>query len=117
MHLLYLDDSGSVKNAADKHIILAGLSVFERLPHWLSRSLDAIAKEVWEQDPDNLEFRGVNIFAGASNGVVLIIRSVFKLIATHSLSLQIPTMFDCSERRSIRLRIRRAIRWNMHLKQ
>lgn len=64
MHLLYLDDSGSVKNAADKHIILAGVSVFERLPHWLSRSLDAIAKDVWPQEPDGLEFRGVNIFAG-----------------------------------------------------
>jgi hypothetical protein len=64
MHLLYLDDSGSVKNAADKHIILAGLSVFERLPHWFSRSLDTIAKDVWQQDPDHLEFRGVNIFAG-----------------------------------------------------
>jgi hypothetical protein len=64
MHLLYLDDSGSVKNAADRHIILAGLSVFERLPHWLSRSLDGIAKDVWPQDPENIEFRGVNIFAG-----------------------------------------------------
>jgi hypothetical protein len=64
MHLLYLDDSGDVKNAADKHIILAGLSIFERGPQWLSRALDGIAKEVWQQDPDNLEFRGVNIFAG-----------------------------------------------------
>jgi hypothetical protein len=64
MHFLYLDDSGSVKNAADRHIILAGLSVFERVPHWLSRALDNIAKEIWPADPDNLEFRGVNIFSG-----------------------------------------------------
>ncbi len=57
-HLLYLDDSGSVGNAAEKHIILAGLSVFERMPHWLSRALDNVAKEVWPTDPQNLEFRG-----------------------------------------------------------
>lgn len=38
--------------------------MFERLPHWLSRALDGVAKDVWPQDPDNLEFRGVNIFAG-----------------------------------------------------
>ena len=64
MHLLYLDDSGSVKNASDRHIILAGLCVFERIPHWLSRSLDNIAKAVWPQDPYHIEFRGVNIFSG-----------------------------------------------------
>jgi hypothetical protein len=64
MHFLYLDDSGSVKNPADKHIILAGLSVFERVPHWLSRALDKIAKDVWPQDPVNIEFRGVDIFSG-----------------------------------------------------
>jgi hypothetical protein len=64
MHLLYLDDSGSVKNAEDRHIILAGLSAFERVPHWLSRSLDNVAKDVWPQGPDSLEFRGSDIFSG-----------------------------------------------------
>jgi hypothetical protein len=34
MYLLYLDDSGSVRNAADRHIVLAGLAVYERQPHW-----------------------------------------------------------------------------------
>lgn len=64
MHLLYLDDSGSVRNASDKHIILAGVAVFERLPHWLGRGLDVLAKEVWPADPNHLEFRGVDMFAG-----------------------------------------------------
>lgn len=64
MHLLYLDDSGSVKNAADKHIILAGLSVFERVPYWLSKSLDVIAGRVWPEDPNAIEFRGADIFSG-----------------------------------------------------
>lgn len=64
MFLLYLDDSGSVKNQADHHIVLAGVSVFERVPHWFSREMDTIAKRIWPEDPDNLEFRAVNIFSG-----------------------------------------------------
>lgn len=64
MYLLYLDDSGSVKNPSDHHIVLAGVAVFERIPHWFSRELDSIAKRVWPADPDNIEFRSVNIFSG-----------------------------------------------------
>lgn len=64
MHLLYLDDSGAVRNASDKHIILAGVSVFERGPHWLSQSLDRIAKNIWPSDPSSIEFHGHEIFSG-----------------------------------------------------
>jgi hypothetical protein len=64
MYLLYLDDSGSVRNASDRHIILAGVAVFERLPHWFSSRLDAIAQRVWPQDPHGIEFRGADIFGG-----------------------------------------------------
>jgi len=64
MHLLYLDDSGSVGNPQDKHIILAGFSIFERGGHWLSRSLDRLATRLWPDQPDNLEFRGADIRSG-----------------------------------------------------
>ncbi|HAJ45275.1 MAG TPA: DUF3800 domain-containing protein, partial [Alphaproteobacteria bacterium] len=64
MHLLYLDDSGSVGNAADKHVILAGLSVFERQPHWLSLQLDRLAADIWPSEPEALEFRGVDMLSG-----------------------------------------------------
>lgn len=64
MHLLYLDDSGSVNNASDKHIVLAGLSVFERVPHWLSERLDNIANTVWPTSPQTIEFRGADILGG-----------------------------------------------------
>jgi hypothetical protein len=64
MHLLYLDDSGSVRNASDRHIILAGVSVFERLPYWFSRELDVIAREICPEAWEDLEFRGADIFAG-----------------------------------------------------
>lgn len=64
MHLLYLDDSGAVGNPSDRHIVLAGLSVFERVPHWLCKNLDRIAEEVWPDNPLGLEFRGVDILTG-----------------------------------------------------
>lgn len=64
MFLLYLDDSGAVTNPADKYVILAGVSVHERVPFWLSRQLDNLAKEVWPDKPENLEFRGSDIFNG-----------------------------------------------------
>ena len=64
MYLLYLDDSGAVKNAGDSHIVLAGLSVFERQTHWLSGRLNGLARELWPDSPDTLEFRGNAIIAG-----------------------------------------------------
>jgi hypothetical protein len=64
MHLLYLDDSGSVRNADDRHIVLAGLAVFERQPHWFSERLDQIARKVWPDNPEGLEFRGSDIASG-----------------------------------------------------
>ena len=64
MYLLYLDDSGSVSNPQDVHIVLAGLAVFERQVHWLASSLEQIAKDLWPSDPESLEFRGADILAG-----------------------------------------------------
>jgi hypothetical protein len=67
MYLLYLDDSGSVKNASDKHIVLAGVAVFERQPHWFSERLDAIAQRLWPQSPASLEFHGNEIRTGKNH--------------------------------------------------
>lgn len=64
VHLLYLDDSGSVKNASDRHVILAGLAVFERQPHWLSQKLDELAEELWPDNPIGLEFHGSEMYSG-----------------------------------------------------
>ena len=46
MYLLYLDDSGSVGNAADNYVILAGVAVFERLPYWFSQKMNGLAARV-----------------------------------------------------------------------
>ncbi len=64
MHLLYLDDSGSVKNAADRHIILAGFSVAEMGIHWLSNRLDGLAERLWPDNPSSLEFHGTEMHNG-----------------------------------------------------
>ena len=64
IYLLYLDASGSVKNASDRHIVLAGIAVFERQPHWFSEKRDAIAQRVWPESPLNLEFRGTDLMGG-----------------------------------------------------
>jgi hypothetical protein len=64
MYLLYLDDSGSVQNPSDRHIVLAGVAVFERQPHWFSEKLNAIAGRIWPESPESLEFRGTDILGG-----------------------------------------------------
>ena len=64
MHILYLDDSGSVRNATDRHIILAGVSVFEQSGHWLSQQLDRLAERLWPDNPASLEFHGTEIYSG-----------------------------------------------------
>lgn len=64
MYLLYLDDSGSVQNPADTHLVLAGVAVFERQPHWLSSELNKIAERLWPDNPSGLEFRGSDILSG-----------------------------------------------------
>lgn len=64
MRLLYLDDSGSSANASDSHLILAGLSVPQKKPWWISKNLDKIANRCWPDNPQGLEFRGSDIFSG-----------------------------------------------------
>lgn len=64
MHLLYLDDSGSVQNPEDSHIVLAGFSVFERQGHYIANRLDGLSEELWPDNPSGLEFRGADIFNG-----------------------------------------------------
>ncbi|MGH9343064.1 MAG: DUF3800 domain-containing protein [Terriglobia bacterium] len=43
MHLLYLDEAGSVSDVGQRYFVLAGLSVFERSTHWIEQDLDKIA--------------------------------------------------------------------------
>ena len=64
MYILYLDDSGSVNNRSDRHIVLAGLAVFERQIYWLSRELDRIAECAFPSSHQEVEFRGTALRGG-----------------------------------------------------
>ena len=68
MHLLYLDDAGSVGNPGDKHFVLAGIAVFERQVPWLQLALDDLAGKLAASlgiaTPESLEFHGNPIRKG-----------------------------------------------------
>lgn len=42
MYLLYLDESGNPENPEDRHFVLAGAAIFERVTFFLSGAIDAI---------------------------------------------------------------------------
>jgi hypothetical protein len=64
VHLLYLDDSGSIVDPAQKHLVLAGFSVFERATHWIELELDTIAKRFAPSDPMTVELHGSPMRSG-----------------------------------------------------
>ena len=56
MHLLYLDDAGSVGNANEQYLVLGGVSVFEAQSHWVTRELDKLAENIRPEDPTASSF-------------------------------------------------------------
>ncbi|WP_149240829.1 DUF3800 domain-containing protein [Dyadobacter sp. 32] len=64
MYLLYADESGSSTTASQTHFVLAGISLFERQGWWISKSLDALAREIDPAEPDRIEFHGNPMFGG-----------------------------------------------------
>ncbi len=67
MYLLYLDDSGSANNPNEDYLVLAGISVFERQIHFISRELDSLAETINPSNPRSVEFHASEIFAGRSS--------------------------------------------------
>jgi hypothetical protein len=64
MYLLYADESGSIGDPTERYFVLAGLSVFEREPHWLEKDLEEIAKRFDPLDPQSVELHGSPMRAG-----------------------------------------------------
>ena len=64
MYILYLDDAGSVRNSDEKHIVLAGIAVFERQVYWLQDGLERLAAGLGHPTPSALELHGNPIRAG-----------------------------------------------------
>ncbi|MGJ3233233.1 MAG: DUF3800 domain-containing protein [Oceanicaulis sp.] len=64
MHLLYLDDAGSVGNHEEKYFVLAGIALFERQIHFLQQALDEVVAQTGLLEPERLELHGNAMLAG-----------------------------------------------------
>ncbi|MGH9751769.1 MAG: DUF3800 domain-containing protein [Blastocatellia bacterium] len=64
MYLLYLDDSGSVQNPNEEHLVLGGICVFEHQVQYFTQQLDSIAHRLAPNAPDSVEFHASAIFSG-----------------------------------------------------
>lgn len=64
MHLLYLDESGSVADPNQRFFVLAGVSVFERVTHWIEKDLDQIASRFDADNPRAIELHGSPMRSG-----------------------------------------------------
>lgn len=64
MHLLYVDESGSVPDPAQQYFVLAGVSVFERKTHWVEQKLNEVASRFDDEDPHNIELHGSPMRSG-----------------------------------------------------
>ena len=66
MHLLYLDDAGSVGNAQEQYLVLGGVSVYEAQSYWITQELDKLAENINPGDPHSVEFHASETYARRS---------------------------------------------------
>ncbi len=66
MHLLYVDESGSLTDPSQKFFILSGVSIFERKTHWIEHQMNEIAKRFSPEDHYAIEFHGSPMRSGKS---------------------------------------------------
>lgn len=64
MHLLYIDESGSVADPAQQFFVLAGVAAFERSTHWIEQKLNEIASRFAPADPHAIELHGSPMRSG-----------------------------------------------------
>ncbi|MEQ1602290.1 MAG: DUF3800 domain-containing protein [Methylophilaceae bacterium] len=64
MHLLYIDESGSVSDPNQEYFVLAGVSVFEKKTHWVEQPLNNIASSFNSQEPWSIELHGSPMRSG-----------------------------------------------------
>ncbi len=67
MHLLYLDDSGSVANTHEEYFVLGGVSVPEKSIRWLSYEIEKVAEEIDPQNSRQIEFHASEVFRGRTD--------------------------------------------------
>lgn len=64
MYLLYLDDSGSVKNLGEDYFVLGGVCVPENSVRWLAYEVEKLAVQYDANDASSVEFHAAQIFSG-----------------------------------------------------
>ena len=64
MHLLYVDESGSIADPRQSYFVLAGVSVFERTTHWVEQELNDVAKKFSPLNPHEIELHGSPMRSG-----------------------------------------------------
>jgi hypothetical protein len=65
MHLLYVDESGSLADPSQRFFVLTGVSVFERRTHWIEQKLNAIAARFDAVNPHDVELHGSPMRGGS----------------------------------------------------
>jgi len=63
MYLLYLDESGNPDDPADKHFVIGGVAIFERVTFFLSQEVDQIQEKHFPGLPP-IEFHASHIRNG-----------------------------------------------------
>jgi hypothetical protein len=64
MHILYVDDSGSVDNPTEAHFVLGGISVFERGLYHQIKAADDCVSSFNLGDPHDIELHGSSMYHG-----------------------------------------------------
>lgn len=68
MHLLYVDDSGSVGNPDETHFILGGVAIFERGLYHVIKALDDVVEGFkLGGNPHDIELHGTDMYGGRTN--------------------------------------------------
>jgi hypothetical protein len=64
MHILYIDDSGSVENPDEKFFVLGGVAVFERTIHHLIKGADDCVDSYGLGEASSIELHGSAMYNG-----------------------------------------------------
>lgn len=64
MHILYVDDSGTVENATERYFVLGGLAVFERGIYHQIQTVDKCVANFGLGDIHDIELHGSPMYAG-----------------------------------------------------
>lgn len=103
MHLLYIDESGTLNDPKQLHIVLAGVCIFEKQTYWLGEEMDKIAARFNAADPGSVELHGSPMMNGKKFWRQLSVKDRVAAIkdALTALTLSSSRVFACVIRKSV----------------